>query len=253
MSVDIADTTLRRYLLATIDPENRDYIERRLASDDRILYELLTLAEDELIDAYVTNALVGPDLVHFTSRFLCTNERRERVALARELTAYAQREDSAHKPVRDLLWRQISLPAWGVAVAGLLMLLRPGITWQFAGAGAGRAQDEVSVRLTAGLLRGGGELARVRVPAASKLIRLQLEAEGSPSQAFRATLYQASGNEIASQTDLRLLSAAGRSELTLLLPADLLAPGDYYIRLHEILAGQDPLVAGRFDFRVLKE
>ena len=45
------DGVLKRYLLGTADSEVREDVEKRLFSDDRIFWEQLCLAEDELIDA----------------------------------------------------------------------------------------------------------------------------------------------------------------------------------------------------------
>jgi hypothetical protein len=41
--------------------------------------------------------------------------------------------------------------------------------------------------------------------------------------------------------------------ITLTLPIEILADGDYFVRLYGISPGVDPVVVHRYDFRVLRE
>ena len=84
--------------------------------------------------------------------------------------------------------------------------------------------------LVAGLLRGSGTLTRISVPAGAQVVRLELELTGDGDPPFRAVL-DADGEEIWSQAKLSAASAGGRAVVIVLVPAQVLTPGDYQIRL----------------------
>ena len=148
------DDVLRRYLLGNVTPEVREGVEARLFSDDAIFWEHLCLVEDELIDDYVGRDLDRKDLENFERCFLSTEERRRKLHFAQALKVHLQRQEpNRGSSVWSGLRRQILAPAWAVATAALLLLVAvPGAVWQFASSRAQR--DEVSVWLSAGLVRG---------------------------------------------------------------------------------------------------
>jgi|ERR1700754_865926 len=69
---------LFRYLLGVASDTERAAVEEQLFAADADLNVLLQ-AEDELIDDYVRGALSTSDRQLFESRFLCTNERKQRL------------------------------------------------------------------------------------------------------------------------------------------------------------------------------
>src|SRR5262245_26417707 len=89
---------LRRYLLGTIEPEVREDVEKRLFSDDKIFWEQMCLAEDELIDAYVSHDLDEDERRSFEQHFLTTEERRDKLSFARALKAHVERERDSRSP-----------------------------------------------------------------------------------------------------------------------------------------------------------
>ena len=112
-------------------------------------------------------------------------------------------------------------------------------------------QQEVSVWLSSRLTRGAsGELTRVQVPLATKLVRLRLELESNEYSAYRATLHEAVGTELWSQRNLAAATIDGRTGVSLTLPAELLAAGDYYVNLDGVLPTEGVEHLSRFDFRV---
>ena len=109
----------------------REDVEKRLFSDDRIFWEQLCLAEDELIDAYATGDLDDEEIQRFEECFLTTEERREKLAFARTLKAHV---DSEPGKAGSRAWRPFSrrllVPSWAAAAAALLLLVLPVLTWQ---------------------------------------------------------------------------------------------------------------------------
>ena len=248
------DDVLRRYLLGNVTPEVREGVEARLFSDDAIFWEHLCLVEDELIDDYVGRDLDGKDLENFERCFLSTEERRRKLQFAQALKVHLQRHESNRgSSVWSGLRRQILAPAWAVATAAVLLLVAvPGAVWQFASSRAQR--DEVSVWLAAGLVRGAsGEMKRVQIPAGCKLVRFHIESDGTEYKSYRASFSQVAGDEIWSQANLNAGTIDGKVAVTVTLPSDLLAAGDYYLRLQGVSQRQELIVLNRYDFRVLRQ
>ena len=239
------DGVLRRYLLGTIDPEVREDVEKRLFSEGQIFSQQLSLAEDELIDAYVSEGLDGEERQSFEQNFLITDERRDKVGFARELKAYAVREQNG----RSRVGTRWALPSWAAAAAVLAFVL-PAATWQIARSGA--AREDVSAWLSSGQVRAvGAELDRVRVPPDARLVRLRLEVDATKFPTYRATLHPVGGDEMWSQSNLRPTTIDDRPAVELTLPTAVLAGGDYFIRLYGLSPPTAPEPIGRFDFRVL--
>ncbi len=247
------DEVLRRYLLGNVTPEVREGVEARLFSDDAIFWEHLCLVEDELIDDYVGRDLDAKDLENFERCFLSTEERRRKVHFAQTLRLHLQGQESHSRGVWSGFRRQILAPAWAVATAALLLLVAlPGAVWQFASSRAPR--DEVSVSLSAGLVRGGiGDTKRVHIPAGCKLVRFHIESDGTEYKSYRASLFQVSGDEIWSQANLNAGTVDGKLAVTVTLPSELLAGGDYFLRLQGVSQRQELVVLNGSDFRVLRQ
>ncbi len=247
------DGILRRYLLGTVQPEVRDDVEKRLFSDDKIFWEQMCLAEDELIDAYVSEDLDDDERRNFEQHFLAIEERRDKLSFAQALNTHVEREREGHRarswnPFRGWLL----VPWWTQVAAAILLVALPALVWQNARSGATR--DDVNAWLSSGLVRSiGTELDRLRVPPDAKLVRLRLEIDAAEYPIYRATLHLVSGEEIWSQNNLAPSDIQGKQAVELTLPAELLSAGDYYVRLRGVSPPKDPVVLERYDFRVLRE
>jgi hypothetical protein len=262
MTLPSADESLlRRYLLGAVTEEARKDLDTRLFSDDRIFWERISIAEDELVSDYVQNALKSEERQDFERHFLCTDERRAKLEFARALHTHATNHVSARAAQpRESRWawlmRPALSPAWAVAAAALLLLVVQLPRFGTTGPGgnvSGLAVVEASV--SAGRTRAaGGELPRVRLTADSRIVRLQLDPESSNFPTYRASLHQVDDDALLAEMRLTPSSTAGSTTLTLTLPAELLADGDYYVRLHGITTpGADPEPLQRYDFRVLRD
>jgi hypothetical protein len=265
MTVPSADETLlRRYLLGTATAESRDDLEARLFSDDTIS-EQLSMEEDELVRDYLQNALTDAERQDFDKHFLCTRERRSKLEFARALHVYAERSGAVERSNEAprvsepresrwaWLWRPMVSPAWAAAAAALLLILIPVARFASSSGDTVSGSSVVSASLAAGRTRAaGGELTRVRLNPGSQIVRLQLEPESSRFETYRASLFQVDDDALIVEMRLTPRSNTGRPEITLTLPAESLADGDYYVRLQGISPGADPVPLQRYDFRVLR-
>jgi hypothetical protein len=246
----LSDTVLRGYLLGSLAPEQRAIVDARIFSDDGPLWERLCLIEDELIDDYVNAALEREDQAKFDEHFLCTLERREKLAFARSLTAYARRQ-----PERLTLWQwlqgAVATPRW--AVAAVAVALAIGLVPTVSRFAAVDRPAAVSASLTPGLVRGGGELPRVVIAPGAQLVRLHLTTGAEQYTRYRATVHEVSGDEIWSQARLVSVTGGNGATVAIALPRELLPLGDYYVQLFGLPAHGEHVPLGRYDFRVLPE
>ena len=107
--------------------------------------------------------------------------------------------------------------------------------------------------LRPGLLRGGGQVERLVIPGGSTLVRLRLDLGVDDYSSYRASLQDAIGDEIWSQSKLAATKVEDRVAIELTLPTDLVPPGDYSIRLSGIDARGDLELIGRYYFRALSD
>jgi CHAT domain-containing protein len=120
---------VREYLLGNLsDEEKMREIEENLLLDDDF-DEQLSIAEDELMDEYLSGTLTEPERKSFLEFFLISSERKEKLRLIGNLRKYAAspasiekvKESPRNKTAR-FNWRGLfSSPAWRFAAIALLV------------------------------------------------------------------------------------------------------------------------------------
>jgi anti-sigma factor RsiW len=126
---DIADETLRQFVLGALDDRARLAIEARLVTEPET-FEALQLAEGALAEAYVDGELSPEDRQRFERYYLTTAERCRQVTVLRLVRDRARPGFRAPPPVRTIVSmnpagrRAASRmpPAWTLALAGSLCL-----------------------------------------------------------------------------------------------------------------------------------
>jgi CHAT domain-containing protein/lipoprotein NlpI len=130
---------LRKYLLGELNEAEQQGLEERLLSEDE-LFDLLLVAEDELIDDCVGGALSAQELQRFDS-FISTPERHRKLSFAMALRRYVRAEAAASEhattdavsailthrsPVvgrRSVWWKQaLSSPYLRLALAAVIVI-----------------------------------------------------------------------------------------------------------------------------------
>ena len=96
---------------------------------------------------------------------------------------------------------------------------------------------------------GGEPSARIALPPPAGWILFSIELDGPAYPGYRATLLGADGAALWQGSGL-VLDAQGN--LTVLLPAERLAPGDFAFRVEGVPEDGRPVPAGRFPFRVVR-
>jgi len=104
--------------------------------------------------------------------------------------------------------------------------------------------------LATGLLRSGGSMTRIAIPADAPLIRLRLELRGNDYPLYRAVIYDAQAQELWVQSQLTARADDRGAAVTITLPSKLLPRGDYQIVLSGFDRGQQPERAAAYSVRV---
>lgn len=255
------------YLLGELPEDERLRIERECFSTDEA-FEAMLAVEDELFADYVRGVLPPGDRARFETRFLATPEGRRRLGFARALIEALARQAAGRRPARDWLarlglnafMRPVALAAAVLALAiGTAWLARDVARWRSEAADevrharadldaerARRGQVErdlaaaraahatplvVSVLLSPGLTRGSGETARIALPAAADVLRLQLDARRVSPGSYRARLRTAEGDTIWSGPIARRPNV---DVIEVDVPAPLLATHDYELAVDDL-------------------
>jgi hypothetical protein len=109
------DITLRRYLLGQLPEQAQREVEERLFIDNTYLKQV-ELAEDDLVEAYVSGDLSSAEREQFETHFLHTPERRRHLQLTRTLREVSSEEASSRPPIR-------AIAPWLAMAASLVIVI----------------------------------------------------------------------------------------------------------------------------------
>lgn len=104
--------------------------------------------------------------------------------------------------------------------------------------------------LATGLLRSGGRMTRIAIPADAPVIRLRLELRGTDYPLYRVVLYDAQAEELWAQSQLTAQADDRGAAVTVILPSKLLPRGDYELVLSGVDRGQQLERVGAYIVRV---
>jgi hypothetical protein len=113
-----------------------------------------------------------------------------------------------------------------------------------------RIQAPPLFALATGLLRSGGSMTRIAIPADAPLIRLRLELPGNDYPLYRAVIYDAQAEELWAQSQLTARADDHGDAVIVTLPSKLLPRGDYQLVLSGLERGQQPERIAAYSVRV---
>jgi anti-sigma factor RsiW len=258
---------IRQYLLGALSQEQAAEIEERLLSDGE-LYEELLIAEDELVDQYLSGELSARERERVESHFLRAPERQEQLRFGHLLSRYV----SAHRPEvaaeaeaklppvvvtskrASFLSRLLPpSPALAFSLGCALLVLLVGGFWAVnrilqPTSGPGTVW---AIELTPGLTRDGGDTRKFAVPANTGTVRLQLDLAEDQYQSYEAILQDAEGRTLTTTKGLKAQPANARTAVLLDVKPNVMPAGDYRVKLGGLsLKGEAESVAN-YSFRVL--
>jgi hypothetical protein len=268
---------IRDYLLGQLPEAETERLDELSITDDACA-ERIQEVEHDLVDAFARGELHGVTLEQFRSRYL-TSPR------GREMTRFAEALQSLDEPtgvVREKRrWREL------LALAAAVLVFASASVWlvldnrnlrarvssaesardererQLRAAEAARAANTappstgaaltVATLVLAPQLRGAGQLPTVSLADGTRELPVQLDLEPVDYPSYTASFLSSSGDRQLWVADrLMARTAGGRRTIDLQLPATLLSPQDYLIRVSGVPARGASEIVGEYRFKVVR-
>ena len=282
---DKTQRIIRQFLLGYLSEAEQQLAEERLTVDPDYL-EVVLQVESELMEEYVAGQLSDDERRRFDTYILTNNHQVDELKLTTALGASSKVRAAAnsppsvkttainkHLPKSPQLWtfvlnHKLAVTAIALVVVGGFVAL---LVWRNQPSNSQFLTEEL-IRLNTqqnlsteainrgfiigplkeGLSREDQENKKFSIPETEKIIQLRLQIGAVPYQTFQAVLQTAEDNEILTLNDLRARTINGESVVLLYLPAEVLTPGDYQIRLSGLTQSQR-LYLGRYTFRIIEK
>ena len=255
---------IRRFLLGTLSPEETAEFEERLLVDGE-LYEELSVAEDELIDQFLSGEMPASEREQIETHFLRNPERVKQLSFARTLRKYVSANQlEAPAPPRELdpkkkqsFWSTMFSRNPGLAyslAAALLLVIVGGVWWMGrVWNSPNQPQTVWAIELTPGLQRDNAEIKSFSIPANVDTIRLELDLAEDQHPAYQAEVQDIEGRSVTASKDLKAQTVNARRLVTVDVKASLLAPGDYRAKLSGVSTNGNLANLGSYPFKVLRK
>jgi hypothetical protein len=107
--------------------------------------------------------------------------------------------------------------------------------------------------LRPGLVRSGGETTRVRVAPEPALVELRLDIGLDDWDVYSATIVDSRANNVMSRRGLATLTVGDSVYAVLQLPAQVLSPDDYRVRLEGSNSGRRNELIDTYQFRAISQ
>ena len=247
---------IRLYLLGNLPPKDLAELEVRLLADKGFHAELL-VAEDELIDEYLADRLPGAERESFESHFLITPERKQKFSFSRAFREYVKLNAVAYQQEETTkLGRRISLAGklWSVKSSLLpwahnrnrLLAVSLGAALVFAVSWMvfrnwpsvtpvqRQSQNILKFALISGSTRGDGATQKVLILPGVDSVQLEIELARNEYKSYSAELLTPENNILTTREAMRPDVTNGHGVVYFNLPAQILKPGDYQVRLNGI-------------------
>lgn len=279
------DELLRSYLLGELTEDEADALERRLLAEDD-LFELSEAVEADLLADYAQGGLAPAERKRVQRRLASSRQGWERLALARSLSRlaggdpktevlpFSQRAAAPRRPV--LRWAALAAGLFVAAGLGWLTMERPHAYRKTQErpapviAAVPRAREMPKPPAPAGTpapepvkavfqlaltsLRGSESAEKLRIPAGTGTVELQISVEGMEDLAsFHLTVRNRKAETVWDRTGLKPKNLNGARALVVDLPAERLPAGRYEIQAQGLAAGGEPEDLSPLEVEVVRE
>jgi hypothetical protein len=245
---------IRQYLLGLAPEAELSALDERLVTDGDF-YEELLIVESELTDQYLSGELSPAERAGFEKHFLISAERRQQLRFARSFQSYLSEKapeldpkpsaaevsdedaDVPKPPPKRRPWYHGFLPAQNPAFASAAMfavlLAVGGVVWL---ALKNRAPEEVgpifAVTIVAGTTRGIEDgAAKISIPPDSGTVEMKAQLAREDYGSYRAVCLDENSSEVSRSENLQPIADAETRYLPVRIPARLLKPGIYSLRI----------------------
>jgi len=227
---------LRRYLLGNLSESARERLDRRVLNEAEINEEIQA-TEDALIDQYLGGKLNSEERKQFESYFLLPKERQQKLHFGRTLLRYLE-SLSSNKTIQDVNKSSLVRFRLGprpVLVASLVVVCLAVLSalWLInqRRIKTGSNGQTLAITLGPGSSRANdGRVQRIGVPASYGTVEVQLEMGSNEYPRYEVEFLK-ERQSINTYKSLEAQNKNGRLVLVLVIPAQLLEPGDYTFKL----------------------
>ena len=256
---------IRQYLLGSLPQEAQQGVEERLLIENSFLEELV-LAEEELTDDYINNDLSDDYRLRFEQHFLSTPERRRNLRFALALSRYAansaakaeSKDAKAQPPVLliGLTWAERlrafwNSQTWALRAAvtfGVIAILAGALWLSFSRPPSPRTFATLSLTISVNNRAEGVQASKVKLPLNADALKISLTL---PEQSPSAARYQVELLNDKGETKPLEIAGQEAQAVSVLIPAALLARGQYALKLFMIKAdGTKQRIEGSYYFTV---
>jgi hypothetical protein len=116
-----------------------------------------------------------------------------------------------------------------------------------------RNQGFIIGPLKGGLVRDEQEIKAFTIPKTEELVQLRLQIGAGDYHSFQAVLLTAENLELFTLPNLKAANMGGERAVVIFLPAKILTPGDYQLRLSGLNQNGQQVYLGRYNFRMVAE
>ena len=250
---------MRRYLLGTLDGDQKTQFEERILTEAGV-YEELLVVEEELIDQYVAGDLSELERQHFESHFLITAERQKNLRFGKLLQKYANShlDLTEESPVqtfslprtRTRRWAWVGIFAALLGCAGIIFVR--GLVNKREAASVQQTIPRVVVTLLPG--SGGSTSAnsqRVIVSPRGAEVKLELELKNSTFRNYKSELFR-ENTSLKISDELRMEAKGQQRVVPFTVTGEMLSPGDYQVKLSGVLDSGANEFIDNYSFRVIE-
>lgn len=273
------EIVIRRYLLGDLNDKDREQVEMRLITDRDYKEEVL-IVEEELLDDYVSDALVQRERDLFHNHYLSTPLQRQKLRIAQALDKYAAQGVAAPAEVKggrrlvkklSNVFRSRKL-LMQLSWATLIFVVLGGTWWVFKNWRSGTNDLEAELVQLNGpgssVLEPGPSVLQAVLPPLSfresrasvtvtitketQIVQLRIPHTSERQQGYLGALKDSNGNEVVKVDGLMARNVDNAKMLVLQLPVRVFETGDYVVSIREPNAAGVFEETGNYSFRVLR-
>jgi hypothetical protein len=281
----VQQTLVKKYLLGDLDEGEQERIELRLLTDKEFIEEV-SITQTDLVDEYVSGNLSARERQSFEKHFLSTPKRFQKLRIARALDRHLETHTRSiaataiRTPRVPILHPSRRVKVLLSLAAGVVLLIaghvvREAITHKRSNDRVIEAQKQrvilekelvklnhqttnsapaalamLPLTLKPILVREVGENRSVAIPQSPSLIELQLELPTDEYQSYQASLQTNEDVELAAVDGLKAKTLDNGKVVILRLPAWLVGPGGYQIKLRGVLMTGQHEDVGLYPFQI---
>ena len=267
---NVSEHEMRSYLLGGLSTERQTELAAVIHTDAELQEELLAVKE-ELFDQYLAGSLTEDEQLYFQTHFLSSKSGQQKLHFATLFRNYVANygdgqesfadNDRVPAPITPMtasspwftnLHRNPLYAVSMIVVGGVLAALIVWVSVKKSPTMQSSTARTPALTLTAGSIKSGGVIKKLRVPANNAQVKVELELTKSDFKKYRTQLFR-ENQALESQADLPVVTRNTHYVVPVTFTGKLLTPGDYQLKLCGVPDSGQPTYVDSYTFRVTAE